>query len=299
MYLLVIVFSFLTLVSCSPSAPSGLLKTKTTAIINGKEVQEKDLIAASVVGIYNTKIKSICTGSLIAPNIVMTAAHCLSSRVQDLKIVFGLNIDETVNIRELDVLQELVLPAIEMKASPVWNPKNETIEVDTGDIALIKFKGAIPAGYKPATMLADPTLLKIGQTVTLAGYGVDSVDMEEINPKTYRKLDEAIEYGDVICSGSKKDNYGSCFEVERNGDGVLRVTTAPVSFVHTTEVRLNEKNSGTCNGDSGGPAYLEKDGVFYLFGVTSRGSDLCNEVGVYTNALVYKNWIEETIKAFR
>lgn len=293
----------LLLASCSPKLSSDGTKSSLegrkvvqSSIMNGKNVTNNDPIASSVVGVYNSKINSICSGSLIAQNIVLTAAHCIPNNTQDIKIVFSVDIDETINIREQDILHEFVLPAVEFRIGPNWNPKNETVEVDTGDIALIKFKGNIPAGYKPATFLIDSSDLKIGQNVTLAGYGVNSVDMEEINPKKYPKLDQAIEDGDVFCNGKTKGNYGVCYEISRNGDGLLRFTTAPISFIHETEIRLNEKSSGTCNGDSGGPAYLLKDGTYFLFGITSRGSDLCNEVGIYTNALFYKNWIEETIK---
>lgn len=263
--------------------------------MNGKSVQEKDALAASIVGIYNTKEKFICTGSLITSNIVLTAAHCMPKRASDVKIVFATNIDYIMNTREMDILQEHALTATDFRVSPTWDPKNETVEIDTGDIAIIKIKGTVPAGYKPATFLASKEDLKVGAVVTVAGYGVDSVEMNEIDPKKYRKLEEAIEFGDVFCSGDRKNNYGTCFEIERSGDGELRTTTAPISFVYETEVRLNEKQAGTCNGDSGGPAYILKDGVYYLFGVTSRGSELCNEVGVYTNALAWKTWIDETI----
>lgn len=289
-----VLISVIGLISCSPDKASVESKLLSTSIMNGKAVAEKDALAASVVGIYNTKEKFICTGSLIASNIVLTAAHCMPKRASDVKIVFATNIDYIMNTREMDILQEHALSATDFRVSPVWNPKNETVEVDTGDIAIIKFKGVIPPGYKPATFLANKDDLKVGTLVTLAGYGVDSVEMTEIDPKKYRKLEEAIEFGDVVCSGDRK-NYGTCFEIERSGDGELRTTTAPVSFIHETEIRLNEKQSGTCNGDSGGPAYLLKDGVYYLFGVTSRGSELCNEVGVYTNALAWKTWIDETI----
>lgn len=292
---LVILISLVALISCSPEQTKKDAKILSTSIMNGKSVDEKDSLASSVVGIYNTKEKFICTGSLITSNIVLTAAHCMPKRASDVKIVFATNIDYIMNTREMDILQEHALTATDFRVSPSWDPKNETVEIDTGDIAIIKFKGTVPAGYKPATFLPNKDDLKVGTMVTLAGYGVDSVEMTEIDPKKYRKLEEAIEFGDVFCSGDWK-NYGTCFEIERSGDGELRTTTAPISILYETEVRLNEKQAGTCNGDSGGPAYLLKDGVYYLFGVTSRGSELCNEVGVYTNALAWKTWIDETIK---
>lgn len=286
------------LVSCAPKKSDSPIKFINTSIINGREVKNSESIASSVVGVYDSKINSICTGSLIAPNIVMTAAHCVPDKASDVKIVFSTNIDETINAREQDILKEYVLTATDFKTAPGWNPKNETIEVDTADLALIKFKGSIPKGYKVATFLADSSALKIGNSVTVAGFGVNLVDMEEIDPKRYRKIDEALEYGDVICSGNgqgKGGNYGTCFKIDRSGDGLLRMTSAPISFVHETEIRLSEKKSGTCNGDSGGPAFIEKNGEYFLFGVTSRGSELCNDVGVYTNALFYKEWIDTTI----
>ncbi len=292
-HILPLVFLF-TLAACSQNS-SEQTTVISGSIMNGKTVQEKEPITSSVVGIYNQKEKFICTGSLIAPNFVLTAAHCAPKRASDVKIIFATNIDEIINTREMDILQEFALSAVDFKTSPTWDPNNETIEVDTGDIAIIKFKGNVPAGYTPAVFLKDANDLKIGTTVTLAGFGVDSVDMKEIDPRKYRKLEEAIEYGEVVCTG-RMPNYGTCYEIERDGDGQLRMTTAPISFIHETEVRLNEKQAGTCNGDSGGPAYIFKDGVYYLFGVTSRGSELCNEVGVYTNALAYKSWIDETIK---
>lgn len=292
---IVLIVSLLAFISCKPQSSSSTPHLVSTSIVNGVELKTGDPLTSSVVGLVNTKDNSICTGSLIAPNIVMTAAHCAPKRPSDLKVVFGLDVDDIMNSRELDILQQYALTVTDFKVSAIWNPKNETIEVDTGDIALLKFKGSLPAGYGPAKFLADKNLLKKGSMVTVAGFGVNFVESVLIEPKKYRHLEQAIERGDVFCDA----NRINCFEVEMSGEAVLRKTEAPISLISETEIRLNESKSGTCNGDSGGPAFLELNGQFFLFGVTSRGSMLCDETGVYTNALAYRKWMDDTIKILK
>ncbi|MFA6235932.1 MAG: trypsin-like serine protease [Bacteriovorax sp.] len=299
MHRLLIAFSLILASSCAPKTSNKPAGLKNASIINGAEVKSSDTLASSIVGVYNTKEKMICTGTIIAPNIVLTAAHCVPERAFHVKIVFTNNIDDTMNTREQDMLRELVLSATDFKVSTKWDPKNDSIEFDTGDIALIKFKGEIPKGFKPAKFLTDENALKVGNMVTVAGFGVDEINSNQIDPKKYRNIDEAIEYGEVICDGELHSKNITCFEIEASGDGILRATSAPIASLFETEVRLDERKTGTCNGDSGGPAFIQSNGEYFLFGVTSRGSAFCNEVGVYTNALYYKNWIEETSKLLK
>ncbi len=60
-------------------APAG-------AIINGKPVNESDAYAHAVVGVVpldKYDHPGACTGILIAPRAVLTAAHCLSPRHEE------------------------------------------------------------------------------------------------------------------------------------------------------------------------------------------------------------------------
>ncbi len=292
-----IIFFIILFVSCSKNKNDKRLQLKNANIMHGKDVTDQDSIKTSVVGIYDSKIKAICTGTLIDKNLVLTAAHCIESKARDLKIVFSKNLDESLNTREQDVYLEEVYSAVATVIHKNWNPKNEMEQSDLSDIALISFKGEIPANYKVASFLSDPTLLKLGTIIYVAGFGVNSVELEEINPKKYKNFSQAIEYGEVFCTNNSPSNPGTCYEVSKNGDGVLRFANAPISSMTVTEFKLNEKKAGTCDGDSGGPAFVYLNNQYYLVGVTSRGSDLCDEIGVYTNALYYLSWIEEAKKS--
>ncbi|MBY0415592.1 MAG: trypsin-like serine protease, partial [Bdellovibrionales bacterium] len=169
--------------SCAPKSSNHNPRLLNGSVINGSEVKEKDPLNASVVAVYNSKSNYICTGSLIAANIVITAAHCAPKRPSELKVIFATDVDTILHARELDVREEYALSVTDFKVHPKWDENNETQEYNTFDIAVLKFKGTLPLGYKPATFLKDESALKLGAVVTVAGYGVDSVDTNEIEPK--------------------------------------------------------------------------------------------------------------------
>lgn len=296
------VLSLLTLVSCSYNSPNKenlQFSESTTGIMGGTLVKEQESINSWIVGIYDQKDKSFCTGSLIGNNFVLTAAHCVQTKPSRLKIVFGLELDAIMWTHEPDIFQTYTRSVVGFKVHPHYIPEElENKEMDWGDIAIIKFSGSLPPGYKPVQLLEDDSILKRGLEVAVAGYGVSQVDVSPVDAKKIKNVDEAIAYGEVICDDDS--TLTNCLEVDMSGDGVMQKTEALISLVQETEFRLDEsKGHGTCSGDSGGPAYLEQNGQQYLVGVTSRGSPLCDEVGVYTNAVFYKEWINKTIQQFQ
>ena len=54
-----------------------------------------------------------------------------------------------------------------------------------------------------------------------------------------------------------------------------------------------ELSSDVCYGDSGGPLVCqERNGKWYLRGVTSRGSEYCDFAGIFTKVTSYEQWIK-------
>ncbi|UXR65979.1 serine protease [Bdellovibrio bacteriovorus] len=295
-YLLVL--ATIVLASCGLSNRPQISAKESAAIMGGTDVAESSTLASGIVGIYDLENNAICTGSLIAEGYVLTAAHCVwGIKPSKIRLIFGVDMDGLLNAREQDIVQTYTRSVSDYRVHSSYDPDTqEDNEFDWGDIALIKFRGTLPEGYKPVQLLPDDSILKRGLTVTVAGYGVSEVETEPVDARKVKNLDEALEYGEVICD----DDLRNCLKVEMSGDGLLRQTKAPIAAVQETEVRLDEsKGHGTCAGDSGGPAYVEQNGKMYLFGVTSRGSALCDNTGVYTNAVYYKDWITQTMPKLR
>jgi hypothetical protein len=197
--------------------------------------------------------------------------------------------DEMLSAREPDIKEMYVHNVSAVKVHPQWDmEKNEEKASDWHDLAVLKFRGEAPEGFTPAEFLKDLDMLKPGVNAYVAGYGVNSVESRSVSAN-----EKLLPGEESFC-----DDKG-CVYVKFSGDGLLRWTQAPISVVENTELRLDEQKAGTCGGDSGGPAFVMKDGKFQLFGVTSRGSLFCNSVGVYTIALKLADFLKPAIESLQ
>jgi len=224
-------------------------------IVGGQTVSDKDPIAASTVAV--TTGSALCSGSIIDTDLLVTAAHCVGP---NLYIVFNTNIDQPhANIARV----------MGYAVSSDWKGPQATTK-DQHDIALVRFEGALPEGYRPAKLLPPSDPLKNGEMVTLAGYGETDA-------------------------------------TSHAGVGVLRKTMVPIKDANfgKTEVLLDQTgDKGACHGDSGGPAFVSMGGDYYLWGVTNRSypataADDCKHDSVYTNIDAYKDWLTQAAAKLR
>lgn len=286
-------------VSCTSGKTPVSGNNNQNGIMGGKLATDSDAPVKSIVAIVDAKDGSSCTGTLIAENIVLTAAHCVKGvNPKVLQIVFHKDMEWVLSSKEQDIIQENVRRV----TSTVYHedyvdeetegakPKDNILE-GSFDIGLIKFKGSLPEGYKPIDILTDDSWVDTKQEIHLFGYGVHEINLTDINPKLIANLDELIETGEIVCD----DQLLHCSSVEMFADGVLRKAVAPIQGFTENEFLLNESSQGTCAGDSGGPAFIEKDSKFYLYGVTSRGGGLCDDYGVYGNVSYLYPWIQDAI----
>lgn len=226
------------------------------SILGGEIVKPGDIVAHSTVAIKlinGKKAYPMCTGTLISPNLILTASHCLEGMAKsELRIGFS--------IESKDVLDEETMYEIE---DFVIHPRFG--EGRLNDIALIKISQFAPESYKPVAVLPSNYQLTVGMPMLLAGYGV-------INDDT----------GDDTQA--------------------LRKVIVPLSKILNEESILvtDQTNTmGACNGDSGGPAYLEKDGVLYVYGITRgphQNAEDCHHYGEYTYASKFESFIIDSAK---
>lgn len=228
----------------------------STQIIGGNVVTNTNYTSKFVVGLFAPRFGS-CSGVIIAPDLILTAAHCIPPNPKALTVIFDTNLNTASQLNMRAV--------INAKVTPYWNP-NTPKNKNKGDLALVRIQGDLPHGYRPAPLLTNPQFLGNNSLTLIAGFGLSS------------------------------------YNRQASTSGVLRETFTPISQMNysETEVLLSQIDGrGTCSGDSGGPAFILINGIYYVWGITSHGDNDCVTFGVYTNLVVYVRWIQKTAVELR
>jgi hypothetical protein len=82
-------------------------------------------------------------------------------------------------------------------------------------------------------------------------------------------------------------------------NSILRTANALVDIDQFTHAQVplinlpNEKGSGSCYGDSGGPAFLRERNINYIWGVLSRAN--CFGRSFYTDLRPHLDWINSVV----
>lgn len=251
--------------ACSPKNETTTLASAVSDdrdILGGSEVREGDLIARSVVGIIDLERKVLmCTGTLVAPRVVLTAAHCTKGDPRKLAIFFGRTIPQTTTEGN-----ELMLrPVIAGRVPEGWSKLGRDQIKNWSDIALLRFEGALPENYGPALILSNREALREGDTLTLAGFGL-------INGR-YRTPSRVLRSVEVSLFMNRFSDSELAFD--------------------------QQGGRGACNGDSGGPAITRLNGRLGVAGVTSRGvldpGYTCEKYSIYTSTASHIDFIRKSI----
>lgn len=211
---------------------------------------------------------SFCSGTLVAENIVVTAAHCLQKFDPDTKqkkdelilpraTDFVVSFATEVNDGSEWVRAAKVIPHVDWDIDQTLSPNPTSPPNDLGVIVL---EQAAPATAQPAQ---------------IADLGVEPSPNGQI---------------DLV-------GFGITQSRDQNDTGIMRQVTTTFKTIDATSQRFQVGAffKGACAGDSGGPAYHQVDGEYLLMGATSTGAEFNGYcLGVmanYTDVRYYKDWI--------
>ncbi len=80
-------------------------------------------------------------------------------------------------------------------------------------------------------------------------------------------------------------------QTQSGGSGRLYYTSVGVTSKTSNEITVYKGGTGSCYGDSGGPAYVTSGSSLQVIGATSRGQAGCGGSSVYTNVAYHLSWL--------
>jgi len=220
-------------------------------IVNGLSTHDLPTVAVLLSDFLGEAEFAIgfCSGTLIGCQTVLTAAHCVDGETASENFVFLQNVG-TVSVSSITI-----------------HPSYMGANFPIADVAVLKL-GSLVTGVDPTEInQIDPSSVIPGASGTIAGYGITLGSQNDFGLKRFGRIKTAN------CNGSIPAGAGN---------------TEVICWDYETPVGSPGDDSNTCNGDSGGPLFMDLGAGNVVAGTTSGGFvDDCDTDDHSYNANVY------------
>lgn len=246
------------------AAPAGAVMRPRVLDGNGAGIAEWPFIAALVEHNQNAFDGQFCGGSVIAPQIVLTAAHCVSgSTPASIDVVTG-----RAQLSAASAGQRLTVRSI--LVDPSYNASSEH-----HDAALLVLASPTRAPAVPIAGASDGPLIAVGSAVAVAGWGL---------------LDNNADAPDLLHAATIE-----ALSIKGCQNAYGADVTPSLMICAGTPVT---GSPDACQGDSGGPLVSTNTGSAELVGIVAFGGERCGDPsapGVYTRVSAELPWIARAI----
>ena len=235
--LLAITFGFVDANGAFPNAGAFLVKSRATG-----------------------QIFPICSGSLIAPDVFLTASHCTAFYEQSLADRFTVHVsfDGSIPFGELTSRRTKLVDVTQVVTNPAFNQAQS----DSGDIAVLLVDPRQTRGITPATLPTAGLLDRLvasgafnGAPVINVGYGLQN-----------RVVGGGVPFFQDLNPIPRMFSF-SAFDALN--PGYIRYSQNPATG-----------DGGTCFGDSGGPQFFDRGGTRIQISITITGDAVCRATNV-------------------
>jgi hypothetical protein len=241
--------------ACQPEDfPIG---SATCPIINGTPDTSQEHMAVVYLQMVHGQYASGCSGTLIGPRIVLTAAHCVyGNTAEDVTVFFG---DTNINAQSRSV------------SDVTWHTGYDSQDT-INDIGLVRLAEDPPPGVEPIPFLPH----SIGITTDDIGDYLEYVGFGQTSPSN------------PYSSGTKMTMTNQLKWICYSGGGCSQFNPA-----HMNTFCQDQTPSGVCFGDSGGPAFIRRSGTEFTAGIASYVGGDCEYFGCHTKVDEYEDFIRD------